>query len=174
MTAEQPLLPRRHGASPALFQAHDMTLIEKATAVYRTLIPALDRFVGPVFDVALRIFMGLIFFRSGLVKAKDWEGTVYLFQDEFRLPLISPELGAGLSMVVEITMPLLLFIGFGSRLAAVVLLGLVCVIQFVLGAMNPTFDLTEHFYWMYLFGVIILRGPGLFSADYLIAKRFAR
>jgi putative oxidoreductase len=150
-----------------------MTLIEKTVSLYRTATEVISQFIAPLFDAGLRIFIGLIFFRSGLVKAKDWDGTVFLFQDEFKLPLIPPEVGAALSLAVEITMPLLLFVGLASRLAALPLLGLVCVIQFVLGAQNPTYDLTEHFYWMLLLGTIVVHGPGRLSLDHLIAKRLA-
>jgi hypothetical protein len=47
-----------------------------------------------------------------------------------------------------------------------------CVIQFVLGASNPDYDSVEHFYWMFLLAMIVTRGPGPLSVDYLIRKRF--
>lgn len=131
----------------------------------------LDRAVAPVFDLVLRVYIGLVFFRSGWEKAKDWDSTVYLFADEYRLPVLPPEVAAVLGASVELGMPLLLFAGLAARLAALPLIALTCVIQFVLGAMNPAYDSTEHIYWLLLLGVIVVRGPGKLSADHVIARR---
>jgi putative oxidoreductase len=143
-----------------------------------TLIPlirtgreALMRFGAPVFDLAVRVWIGLVFFRSGLEKAKDWESTLFLFQEEYKLPILPPELAAGLGMATELAMPVLLFIGLASRLAALPLIGMTLVIQFVLGAADPAYNSTEHYYWLFLLLMIVVRGPGVLSADHLIAKR---
>lgn len=146
-------------------------LVRKVVPVYAQARSVVDGFIAPVFDLVLRIYIGLVFFRSGMLKAQDWESTVYLFQDEYKLPLLPPELAAVLGMSVEIGMPLFLFAGFAARLAALPLIVLTCVIQFVLGSMNPDYNSPEHFYWLFLLGVIVVRGPGKLSADHLIAKK---
>jgi putative oxidoreductase len=132
----------------------------------------LTRFVAPVFDLAVRVWIGLVFFRSGLEKAKDWESTLFLFQEEYKLPILPPELAAGLGMATELAMPVLLFAGLAARLAALPLIAMTLVIQFVLGAMDPAYNSIEHYYWLFLLSAIVVRGPGTLSADHLIAKKF--
>ena len=148
-------------------------MIAKAVPIARQVKALLSGFAAPVLDLSIRIWIGLVFFRSGLLKAQDWESTVFLFRDEYHLPILPPEVAAALGMTAEIAMPVFLFIGLAARLAAVPLILMTCVIQFVLGATMPDYDSTEHFYWLFLLSMIIVRGPGTLSLDHLIAKRFA-
>ena len=71
-------------------------------------------------------------------------------------------------------MPVLLVIGLATRFAAVPLLAMALVIQFVLGASNPAYDHITHYYWMILLTVIIIRGPGPLSIDHLIGRKFGQ
>ncbi len=148
-------------------------IISKIVPLVRTVKALLSTFAAPVLDLSIRIWIGLVFFRSGLLKAQDWESTVFLFKDEYHLPILPPEVAAALGMTAEIAMPVFLFIGLAARLAAVPLILMTCVIQFVLGASMPDYDSTEHFYWLFLLAMVVVRGPGTLSLDHLIAKRFA-
>jgi putative oxidoreductase len=148
----------------AQFIANNLPPVRAARAV-------IERTLVPVFDLAIRIWIGLVFFRSGLEKAKDWDATVFLFREEYRLPLLPPELAAALGMATEFTMPILLFLGLAARLAAAPLIIMTCVIQFVLGASMPAYDSVEHYYWLFLLTAIVVRGPGKLSVDHLIVQR---
>lgn len=110
--------------------------------------------------------MARIFFYSGLTKISSWASTIYLFKYEYRVPIIPAELAAYLATTVELITPAFLVIGCCSRLVAIPMIAMVAVIQFTY------LDLLEHFYWAILLGTIILHGPGLFSFDYLIRKKF--
>jgi putative oxidoreductase len=44
--------------------------------------------------LAARLFVAKAFFWSGLTKVRDWETTLALFQDEYQVPLVSPQLAA--------------------------------------------------------------------------------
>jgi putative oxidoreductase len=46
------------------------------------------------------------------------------------------------------------------------------VIQFVVGASDPAFWQTEHYYWMFLLAVLITKGGGVISVDHLLERRF--
>ncbi len=50
--------------------------------------------------------------------------TYYLFENDYKLPLIPPEIAAHLATATELTMPLLLWSGLLTRFAATVLLGM--------------------------------------------------
>jgi putative oxidoreductase len=148
-------------------------ITQKVASIYRQLRDLLEGYAAPVFDLAVRIWIGLVFFRSGLEKAKDWDATVFLFKEEYQLPILPPEIAAALGMTTEFCMPIFLILGLAARLAAMPLIIMTCVIQFVLGAAMPAYDSPEHFYWLFLLCAIVVRGPGLLSLDHFIAKRLA-
>ncbi|MBM3513351.1 MAG: DoxX family protein [Alphaproteobacteria bacterium] len=98
---------------------------------------------------------------------------MYLFAEEYKVPLLPPEFAAVLGTFNELVMPILLFVGLAARLAALPLIGMTLVIQFVLGAADPAFDKAEHFYWLILLATVVIRGPGILSIDHKIRKRWS-
>ncbi|MEN8722954.1 MAG: DoxX family protein [Alphaproteobacteria bacterium] len=144
---------------------------------FRNLVTSLIRFVEGPFIAAIallgaRIAVGLVFWRSGNTKVdQDFaltDSTFYLFEYEYALPLIPPQFAAYMAAYAELALPLLLWVGLGSRFAAAGLLVMTLVIQtFVYPQSWP-----EHMLWAGLLGVILTKGPGLFAADHLIRKRF--
>lgn len=151
-----------------------MIAIKRVSALHARVIEALTLYVSPLFDLAVRLFMARVFFRSGLTKLADWDITVSLFADEYKVPLLPPEAAAVLGTTFELGMPVFLVLGLGARLAALPLIGMACIIQFVLGAVNPDYDSVEHFYWLFLLGMIVIKGPGPISLDHLIRARAAK
>ena len=95
--------------------------------------------------------------------------AIDLFRDEYRLPLLPPEIAAPMAAFSEHIFAALLLIGLASRFSALALLGLTAVIQiFVYPDAYPT-----HGVWATVLLFIVARGPGTYSVDHLIAKRFA-
>ena len=93
--------------------------------------------------------------------------AVELFRDEYRLPLLSPELAAHLAAYAEHLFPALLAVGLLSRLSALALLGMTAVIEiFVYPLAWPT-----HLAWAGLLLVVIGRGAGPLSLDRAIGLR---
>jgi len=123
-----------------------------------------------IIQLAGRIGVGATFFKAGLLKYHSWEFTVKLFQDEYRVPLLDPTVAARIAMVQELTVPILLFLGLATRVATVPLLGMIAVIQtFVYpNAYN------DHLVWGSILLLLLTRGPGVFSIDYLIDQYFRR
>ncbi len=113
----------------------------------------------------IRIWMASIFWYSGLTKIGDVHSTIYLFEYEYKVPLISPEIAAYLSTAIELAMPVFLVIGLFSRLASLPLILMTLVIQWTY------LELDEHIYWLFLLGTVLLYGPGKLSLDYLIYSR---
>ena len=118
-----------------------------------------------------RLSIGAVFWQSGQTKVDGWQVTdnaVYLFQTEYRLPLIDPWYAAHIAAFSEHFFPVLLFVGLASRLSALALLGMTLVIEiFVYPDAWPT-----HGTWAVCFLVIIARGPGRLSIDHVLARRF--
>ncbi|AJE23615.1 DoxX family protein [Azotobacter chroococcum] len=94
--------------------------------------------------------------------------TVPLFAEEYRVPLLPPELAAHAAAFAEHVFPVLLLAGLATRLSALALLGMTLVIQvFVYPDAYPT-----HGTWAACLLLLIARGPGALSLDRLIAGRY--
>jgi putative oxidoreductase len=126
----------------------------------------LARFPLSIIQLAGRIGVGATFFKAGLLKYQSWEFTVRLFQEEYRVPLLDPTVAARIAMVQELTIPIFLFLGLATRIATLPLLGMIAVIQMFVypNAYN------EHLVWSAILVLLLTRGPGLFSLDYLIDR----
>lgn len=96
--------------------------------------------------------------------------AVDLFRDEYRLPLLSPEVGATLAALGEHVLPLMLLLGLGTRFAALGLLIMTAVIQvLVYPAAYPT-----HGVWAAVLLWLMVRGPGALSVDHVLAVWWRR
>jgi putative oxidoreductase len=92
------------------------------------------------------------------------EETFFLFREEYKVPLLPPDLAAYLATIGEHVFSVLLLVGLASRLSALGLFGMTMVIQlFVFPDGRP-----EHILWVALQLLIISRGPGAVSLDHLI------
>ena len=114
----------------------------------------------------MRIGVGAVFFKAGLLKYNSPEFTLLLFRDEYQVPLLAPEVAARMTMVQELTIPILLFLGLATRLATLPLLGMIAVIQIFV---YPN-AWTDHFMWASALVFVLTRGPGPLSLDHLIAR----
>jgi putative oxidoreductase len=130
------------------------------------LLDRLERFPLSILQLAMRLGVGAVFFRSGLLKIDSWEFTVRLFRDEYQVPLLDPVLAARLATIVELGAPPLLFVGLATRLATVPLLGMIAVIQ-VFVYPNAWSD---HLLWASALVLLLTRGAGAFSLDHWIAR----
>jgi putative oxidoreductase len=128
----------------------------------------LGRFPLSMIQLAGRIGVGATFFKAGLLKYNSWEFTVKLFEDEYRVPLLNPEVAARIATVQELTIPILLFLGLATRLATLPLLGMITVIQIFVypNAYN------DHLAWGSILVLLLTRGPGVFSLDHLIERHW--
>ncbi|MCF8494137.1 MAG: DoxX family protein [Rickettsiaceae bacterium] len=127
-----------------------------------------NKYLFSLLILFIRIWMARIFWYSGLTKISSWQTTLYLFQYEYKVPIIPIEIAASLAMVTELTMPFFLVIGFLTRFAAIPLICMVAVIQFTY------LDLIEHLYWAILLATIVFYGPGRYSIDSLLCGEWSK
>ena len=93
--------------------------------------------------VPLRLAVATIFWNSAMTKLANWDTALTLFVEEYKLPLIPPELAAYLAVSIELTTPILLVLGLLTRPTALLLLGMTAVIEvFVYPLAWPT-----HIQW---------------------------
>ena len=126
----------------------------------------LERLPLSLIQLAMRIAVGAVFFKSGLLKINSWEFAIKLFEEEYKVPLLDPVLAARLATFNELTFPMLLFLGLATRLATLPLLGMVAIIQTFIYPQAWT----EHLLWASILIFLLSRGPGSISVDFLIEQ----
>lgn len=127
----------------------------------RSLIAKLEKIPLALPVLVLRLGVSLVFFRSFLTKIASWDTTIMLFENEYNVPVLPPGLAAILATAIEIAGPVMLTLGFGTRLAAAAMLGMTLVIQlFVYPQSYP-----DHLLWAGPLLYLVLRGPGTWSID---------
>lgn len=118
----------------------------------------------------LRLAVATVFWNSGMTKLANWDTALALFTDEYRVPLLPPELAAYMAASVELSTPVLLVLGLLTRPAAAVLLGLTAVIEvFVYPLAWPT-----HIQWAAMLLVLLCRGAGTLSLDHWLWRTLVR
>ncbi|AXK39584.1 DoxX family protein [Crenobacter cavernae] len=147
-----------------------MNPLARLVALARPLVDVADTWLRPLVLLWLRIVVGLVFLRSGLTKLDDWETTVFLFTEEYHVPLLPPPVAAFLGTAGETLLSPLLIAGLAGRFAAAGL--------FVVNAMAVISypGLTEttrefHLYWAMLLAVIAAVGPGTLSLDAWLTRK---
>lgn len=149
-----------------------------AMEAVNAVIAAMEMIPMSLILLAARIGIGMVFLVSAQTKVVDWNlfdaltfnleftaSLPFLFQ-EYGVPLLPPATAAWLATYMESWLPLLLFIGVFTRLAALGLFGMTVVIQlFVLpGAWDA------HLLWAAVLLLIVARGPGIISVEHWLGK----
>lgn len=129
-----------------------------------------------------RFSVAAVFWKSGQTKVEGFavdivDGTfalgvpklsasaVFLFREEYRLPLVPPETAALAAACAEHLFPALLLVGLATRASAAALAVMTLVIQvLVYPGAYPT-----HGVWLAVLLYLVARGPGVLSVDHLIA-----
>lgn len=128
----------------------------------------LDAVPYTLLALPLRLAVATVFWNSGTTKLANWDATLDLFENEYKLPLIPPDIAAHLGAAVELSTPVLLVLGLLTRPAAAVLLGMTLIIEvFVYPQAWPT-----HIQWAAMLLVLLCRGAGGLSIDTLIRRKF--
>ncbi len=128
---------------------------------------------GSLIALALRLFVGWQFFKAGMVKIGDWNGTLSLFREEYTVPLLPPDLAAVMGAGGELVFPVLLFVGLFSRPAALGLffVNAMAVISYPqLWKFECPAAINDHMYWGILLLVLMAFGPGKLSLDNWIGR----
>lgn len=142
-------------------------MLQTATKIYSTATAKLP-YLADMLLLTMRLWIATIFWKSGLTKLQDWETTVFLFEEEYQVPIISPELAAYSGTFFELVCPVLLVLGLGTRLAALPLIAMTAVIQFTYLEHN------QHYYWAFLLFTLLSFGAGRASLDAFVARYLAK
>ena len=128
----------------------------------------LERVPYAALALPLRLAVATIFWNSAMTKLANWDAALTLFVEEYRVPVLPPELAAYLAVSVELATPVLMVLGLFTRGAAAVLLGMTAVIEiFVYPQAWPT-----HLQWAAMLLVLLCRGAGAVSLDAVLWRRY--
>lgn len=151
----------------------------------RQCIRLTERFPNTLLALVARFSIAAVFWKSGQTKVQglaldivngefSWgwprlsDSVVDLFREEYRLPLMAPEIAAMLAATAEHLFPVLILMGLATRLSALALLGMTMTIQlFVYPDAYPT-----HGTWAAVLLYLMVHGPGKLSLDHWIARRY--
>jgi len=137
------------------------------TACVAGVIQRLERVPYTLLAILLRAAVATVFWNSAMTKLANWDAAIALFTDDYKVPLLPPDIAAYLAVSIELTAPVLLVLGLATRPVALVLLGMTTVIEvFVYPEAWPT-----HIQWAAMLLVLLCRGPGSFSVDHWLRRR---
>ena len=119
-----------------------------------------------------RFAIAAIFWLSGRTKVDGWniftvnDKTLFLFQEEYKVPLLPPGLSALLAQMAEHIFPVLIILGLATRFSALALLGMTLVIQIFV---YPNAYVT-HATWAAILLMLMKFGPGALALDRLVKR----
>ena len=145
------------------------TPIKRGLALWTSVTQTLD-LAQPLAALLARLYVAQVFFMSGLTKIRDWETTVSLFTDEYKVPYLSPELAALLGTAGELVLPVLLVLGLLGRFAALGLFVVNVIAVISLSEIAPA-ALQQHITWGVLLALLAIYGCGKWALDHWLIKR---
>ncbi len=129
----------------------------------------------PLFLLGTRLWVAWVFFKSGMLKYQSYSTTVFLFKEEYKVPLLSnsPEIAAFLGTATELIFPVFLAIGLGGRWSAFILFifNLIAVYSYPALWENAA-GMLQHQLWGFMLLLLVFTGPGKLSIDHFIRRKF--
>lgn len=151
--------------------------IQSTADGYRRLVGGVEQ-AAPLSLLLFRLWVALAFWRAGVVKWADPDGTLALFQDEYRVPLLPPEFAAPLGTFIELVFPWLLGLGLLGRPAAAFLFvyNITAVISYPALWPNGLWadfwgnGFVDHKIWGMMLLALTVYGPGKLSIDAILQR----
>ncbi len=151
-----------------------MSLLQTLVKPYSATARLLDG-ISPLFDLTVRLWVAWAFFKSGLVKIQSWDSTLMLFEYEYNVPLLSPQLAAWAGTAAELALPVLVALGIASRFSALALFLFNAVAVYAYSSFlfsgEGAAGLQQHILWGTMLLITVFHGPGKLSVDHLLCKR---
>jgi putative oxidoreductase len=127
--------------------------------------------------LATRLWVSWEFLKSGWLKITSWQSTVFLFQNEYRVPVLPPYAAAVVGTAGELVFPVLLIAGLAGRLSAAGLfaVNVMAVVSYAHVLLTEGFEAAvgQHYLWGFALLVVVVFGPGRISLDHLLGSSIA-
>jgi putative oxidoreductase len=160
-----------------------MSMIDRIHGYHVRVADGLARWLGPLTLLCLRLWVAWAFWQAGLVKIADPEGTRFLFESMYQVPLLSPDFAAWLGTWIELVVPWFVGLGLLGRPFALFLFvyNIIAFTSFPAlwpngfwhGLFNTT-DFVDHKVWGLMLLAVIAWGPGALSLDRLAGSAWRR
>ena len=137
-------------------------------------LTSLADLLQPLTLLALRLYVSSMFFRAGVIKVSDWSATLALFHDEYKVPLLPPDLAACVGAFGELAFPVLITLSLASKLgtAGLFVVNAMAVISYPqLWGFDCPAAIHMHFTWGAILLGLVVFGPGKLSLDALVLRR---
>ncbi len=123
----------------------------------------------PLLLLFTRIWVSIIFFKSGMVKLSSWDSTLYLFEYEYQVPVIPWQLAAYTGTAAELILPVFMVLGLLTRPMAAILFvfNAIAVISYPVLWEGGFYD---HQLWGMMILLNVFWGAGVISLDAIAAK----
>jgi putative oxidoreductase len=122
--------------------------------------------------LAVRLWISWEFLKSGWLKITSWQNTVFLFQNEYQVPVLPPYAAAVAGTAGELVFPALLIAGLAGRLSALGLfaVNVMAVVSYAHVLLTEGFEAAvgQHVLWGFALLVLTVFGPGRVSLDELL------
>jgi putative oxidoreductase len=145
------------------------TVRERAVRCYAGFARVLDT-LAPLYLLAARLYVAKVFMLSGWLKFSRWDATLALFENEYHVPVLAPQVAAVMATIGELGFSTLLIAGLGSRAAALGLFAVNAVAVVSYPGLSAA-GLKDHILWGALLLVVAIYGPGRLSIDRWIGGR---
>ncbi len=145
-----------------------MDAVIRLQNVHDAIARALTALQSPLL-LGARLYVAWQFWKSGWLKLESWSSTLDLFREEYRVPLLPPEIAAVFGTAGELFFPALLIAGLWSRVGALGLsaVNVLAVVSYAHVLLEPGFEAAvgQHVLWGCLLLAIAVFGGGQWSAD---------
>jgi putative oxidoreductase len=123
----------------------------------------------PLFALAIRLYLFRVFFLSGLTNLRCWDSTLYLFSNEYHVPVLPPAVAAVMGAGGELIFPIMLLLGWQSRFAAAGLfvVNLIAVLSYP--GLEPVM-IKDHVLWATLIAFLFFHGTGRWSLQTVLRR----
>jgi putative oxidoreductase len=146
--------------------APSSTFASSPVALMGRVFDWLDRVPYWLLAIPLRLAVATVFWNSAMAHLASWDTTLTQFAEDYQVPLLPPGLAAYMAVAIEVTMPILLVLGLLTRISALILLGMVAVIEVLVYPQAwPT-----HIQWAAMLLILLCRGAGSLSLDHAIKR----
>jgi putative oxidoreductase len=130
-------------------------------------------YLRPIADLIARLYIARVFFLSGLSKFQDWETTLYLFREEYHVPLLPPEIAAVCGTAGELVFSVLLALGIFTPLSAFALfvLNIVAFASYYHALIETPAAWHDHLEWGIILALLMTVKSGCISVDNLLKRK---
>jgi putative oxidoreductase len=145
--------------------------MNKLLELYQSIVDKMQCYFTPILLLFTRLWVATIFFKSGYLKLTTWDSTLYLFEEEYQVPIIPWEMAAYMGTAAELILPVFVILGLFTRpmAAALFAVNITAVVSYPVLWEGGFYD---HQLWGAMILMNIVWGAGTISADHLLKKRF--